>query len=336
MTAPAVTHSKTTIALGMLVAITGGAFVAVQSRLTGELGKELGDGYLAALISFASGLIILSITLLVLPTARRGLRRTVSALRAGSLPWRHCTGGLAGAFLVLSQGLTVALLGVALFTVATVCGQTISGLVIDRKGLGTMTAKAVTFTRLIGSVIALAAVIWAVSAEMVGDIPIWALLMPFLAGLGIGWQQAVNGQVRGLSESALTATFVNFVVGTVVLLGIALVHTSFAGWPTRLPTNGTLYLSGAIGVAYIATATVLVRYLGVLLLGLGTIAGQLMASLVIDLLFPAQGQLVAWTTIAGTMLTLLAVALAAIPSRAIMRPNAAVPQVTAPEATTKR
>lgn len=336
MSTPVVTHSRTIVALGMLVAILGGAFVAVQSRLTGELGKELGDGYLAAFISFGSGLVILGIALLVLPKARRGLRRTASALRVGTFPWRYCTGGFAGAFLVLSQGLTVALLGVALFTVATVCGQTISGLVIDRNGLGTMAAKAVTFTRLIGSVLALAAVIWAVSAELVGDIPIWALVMPFLAGLGIGWQQAVNGQVRGFSESAVTATFVNFVVGTVVLLAIALVHVSFAGWPARLPTNGTLYLSGAIGVAYIAAATVLVRVLGVLLLGLGTIAGQLTASLGIDLLFPAQGQVVAWTTIAGTILTLLAVALAAIPSRAIMRPKGTAPKATQPEATTRR
>jgi transporter family-2 protein len=305
----------------MIIAIISGGFVAAQSRINGELGKELGNGYLAALLSFGSGLILLAIAMLFWPAGRRGLARSIAAIRSGSVPWWHFCGGAAGAFFVLSQGLTAALLGVALFTVASVCGQTISGLVIDRNGLGTVLPKPVTYTRLIGSVVAFGAVVWAVSAQLVGTIPIWALAMPFLAGLGIGWQQAVNGQVRGVSESALTATFINFLVGTVVLLVVAVIHGAVAGWPTRLPNAPWLYLGGAIGVVFIATAAILVRTIGVLLLSLGTIAGQLTASLLIDFATPIPGHVIAWTTIAGTVLTLLAVAFAAIPSRAIWRPK---------------
>jgi transporter family-2 protein len=180
-----------------------------------------------------------------------------------------------------------------------------------------MAAKAVTWTRLIGSAIALAAVIWAVSSELVSSIPFWMLAMPFVAGLGIGWQQAVNGQVRGLAESALTATLINFVVGTAVLLIAAVVHSSLVGWPTHLPSNPLLYIGGAMAVCFIAAAAILVRMTGVLLLGLGMIAGQLTTSLVLDLVAPIPGHLVAGTTIAGTVLTLLAVGLAAVPSRAI-------------------
>ena len=309
--------SRTALVTAMIVAVVSGGFVAAQSRINGELGKELGDGYAAALISFGSGLVILMIVMLFWAPGRRGLGRVMAALGSRSIPWWHLCGGAAGAFLVLSQGLTAALLGVALFTVATVCGQTISGLLIDRSGLGTMAAKAVTWTRLIGSAIALAAVIWAVSSELVGSIPFWMLAMPFVAGLGIGWQQAVNGQVRGLAESALTATFINFVVGAAVLLIATVVHSSFVGWPTHLPSNPLLYVGGAIGVCFIAAAAILVRMTGVLLLGLGTIAGQLATSLVLDLVAPIPGHVVAWTTIAGTILTLLAVGLAAVPSRAI-------------------
>ena len=303
----------------MVVALISGALVAVQSRDNGQLGKELGDGYVAAVISFGSGLLILLVSMAIWSPGRRGLRRAATALRTGTIPWWHFCGGAGGAFFVLSQGLTAALLGVALFTVASVCGQTISGLLIDRGGLGTMLPKAVTYTRLIGSLIALAAVVWAVSSQLVGSIPIWALVMPFVAGLGVGWQQAVNGQVREISQSVLTATFANFVVGTFVLLVIALIHVAFTGWPTQLPTNPTLYLGGIIGVFFIAAAAVVVRVTGVLILGLCSIAGQLIGSLTLDVALPTAGHAIAWTTIAGTVVTLMAVALAAVPSRAIRR-----------------
>ena len=132
-------------------------------------------------------------------------------------------------------------------------------------------------------------------------------------------QQAVNGQVREIAGSVLAATFVNFVVGTAVLLIVAIVHTAVSGWPAAVPTNPVLYLAGLIGVIFIAAAALLVRIVGVLLLGLGTIAGQLSGSLILDLAVPIPGHVIAATTVAGTILTLLAVGLAALPSRLIRR-----------------
>ena len=68
-------------------------------------------------------------------------------------------------FLVLSQGLAAAALGVALFTVAVVAGQTISGLVLDRVGIGPGGRRPLTAARLVGALLALGAVTWAVSAQ---------------------------------------------------------------------------------------------------------------------------------------------------------------------------
>ena len=59
-----------------------------------------------------------------------------AAARAGALrPWQ-LLGGVAGASLVASQGITVGTIGVALFVVAVVAGQTSSGLAVDHAGLG--------------------------------------------------------------------------------------------------------------------------------------------------------------------------------------------------------
>jgi transporter family-2 protein len=307
--------SRALVAATVACAVVFGAFVALQSRINGELGRALGDGYLAAVISFGSGLVVLCIAMLASRVGRRGLGRVVSAVRDRRTPVWYVLGGGAGAFLVLSQGLTASALGVALFTVATVCGQTLSGLLLDRRGLGTMAPKPLTVPRVAGSMLALVAVVWAVSAQLQGDIPVWMIVMPFLAGLGIGWQQAVNGQVRGIAGSALTATFVNFVVGTTVLLVAFGIHTAVAGLPNGLPGDPWLYVGGLIGVVFIAGAAVAVRITGVLLLGLATIAGQLVMSLVLDLAVPAVGHTVAWTTVAGTALTLVAVGIASVPAR---------------------
>ncbi|PJJ73035.1 transporter family-2 protein [Diaminobutyricimonas aerilata] len=315
--------SRLVHALAIAASVVIGAMTAVQSRINGELGQRIGDGYLAAVISFGSGLVILVIAMLAWKRGRTGLRLIAQALRSRSMPWWYLVGGAAGAFLVLSQGLTAAVLGVALFTVAIVSGQTISGLIIDRQGMGTMAPKTVTVSRLAGSLLALAAVVWAVSAQITGDIPLWMLVMPFLAGAGIGWQQAVNGQVRTVADSALTATFNNFVVGTVVLVVAFAVHGAVAGWPTGLPSEPYLYLGGSIGVIFIASAAIVVRIVGVLLLGLGTIAGQLIMSLALDFALPVPGHEIVWTTVAGTLLTLVAVAIAATPSRALRSSSSA-------------
>ena len=77
-----------------------------------------------------------------------------------------------------------------------------------------------------------------------------------------------------------------------------------------------LYIGGAIGILFVAGYAIVVRFTGVLLLGLGAIAGQLAASLLFDVVAPVAGQPIAWTTVVGTIVTLLAVAIASIPSRA--------------------
>jgi transporter family-2 protein len=305
------------VTAGVVGAIVVGILTATQSRVNSELGRSLGDGYLGSVISFGSGLLILLVAIGAWSPGRRGLVRVAASLRSRTTPWWYITGGAAGGLFVLSQGLTGATLGVALFTVAVVSGQTISGLVIDRRGIGATPPAAVTVTRLAGSALALVAVGWAVSAQIVADIPAWMLVLPFIAGLGVAGQQAVNGQVRLIAGSAMTATFLNFLAGTTVLVLACAVHEAIVGWPEHFPANPLLYTGGFIGTVFIAGAVIVVRTTGVLLLGLGSIAGQLAMSLALDVFLPIQGHVIEWSTVTGTLLALVAVTIAAIPSRRI-------------------
>jgi bacterial/archaeal transporter family-2 protein len=301
--------------LAIILAMLCGTGVALQSSINGELAARLHNGFVAAVISFGSGLLLLAVGLAFSPSGRRGLSTLKRAVRARELRWWNLFGGFAGALLVLSQGLTVALLGVALFTVATVAGQTLSGLVLDRIGVGPSGRHHLTAPRVIGAVLCLIAVTWAVSAQLRSDVAVWVLILPIIAGVGVGWQQAVNGQVRERSGSAYTATFINFLAGTVVLTAAVLVDTAIVGWPKALPPELWLYLGGPIGCVFIAGAALLVRRTGVLVYGLALVAGQLIAALGLDILLPTASAALAWQTIAGTCLALVAVVVAGVPWR---------------------
>jgi len=308
------------LALLLLVAFVAGVGVALQSRINGELGQRLDDGFFAAIISFGSGFVILAIASLFWRPGRRGLGRVLTAVRTRSIPWWYVVGGAAGAFFVLSQSLVVGLVGVALFAVGVVAGQTVSSLLIDRRGLGTMGAKPVTWQRLAGAIVAILAVVLAASSEVRGDLPFWVLVVPFLAGLGGGWQAAVNGQVRTVAGSVFTATFGNFLVGATVLLIAAVIHTAIVGWPTHFPTTPWLYAGGLVGIVFIAAQAIIVRTTGVLLMALAVLSGQLITAVLFDLIVPVQSHAIAPLTIVGTALTLVAVVVAAIPGR--VRPQA--------------
>ena len=307
-------------AIAIAATIAAGVLVATQHRINGELGQQLDDGFTAALISFGSGWLILMAILAVSPRGQEGIRRVVTEVRARRVaPWL-LLGGLGGAFLVLSQGLVAGVVGVAIFGVATVTGQTISGLLADATGFAGGRRAPVTVSRAVGAALTLVAVVVAVGPRLDTDVPLAAIVLPLIAGIGIGLQQAVNGRVRSESGSALAATTLNFTVGTVALMVVTAVHLAISGLPETPPTNPWLYLGGAVGAVFIAVQVVTVARIGVLVLGLCLVAGQLAGALVYDLVLPI-GVPTTATTAIGVALTVLGVTIASLPPRRATRPR---------------
>nr|WP_238547425.1 DMT family transporter [Actinoplanes friuliensis] len=293
-----------------------GIALAVQSRINGELSVRLDDPIGAATISFGSGLLVLAVLVPLLPVGRAGLRHLRAALREGRIrPWQ-CIGGMCGGFLVATQGLTVPTLGVAVFIVALVAGQSSSSLLVDRAGAGPAGPQPVTTPRLAGAVLTVCAVLLAVGDRIGHPSALALAVLPLVAGVGIAWQQAVNGHVRVVSGSAMVAGLINFIMGTAVLLVAFAVSVAIRGFPDRLPHGPWwLYVGGSLGIVFIAVGAAVVRYTGVLLLGLGMIAGQVTGALLLDEIVPGAAGRPGWNTVLGAALTLLAVGVAVVPAR---------------------
>ena len=295
-----------------------GVLMATQSRINGELGRRLGDGFTAAALSFTAGLVIVVVIVALLPSAQRGVRTTLGEVRQRRLPAWMLLAGFGGAVFVLSQGLASAVVGVSLFTVAFIGGQTVSGLVVDRIGVGPGGRRYLTVRRVLGAGIALAVVVWSIASHLQPDIPLWMLLLPLGAGALVAVQQAANGRVAAAGGSPVSATLFNFIAGSAALIAIALVHAAVVGGLPALadyPADWWLYLGGPLGVLFILGLSTAVRSTGVLLLGLCSVSGQLGGSIVIDLIAPGTGHSVDWTTPVAAALVVVAVLVVTLPSR---------------------
>jgi transporter family-2 protein len=316
--------------LALPLAVAAGAGLAVQARLNAELAARMGSGIVGPALSLAVGTVILLAMAVALPPMRRGLRRVADEVRSGGLrPW-HLIGGVAGAALVITQGLTVGVLGVAVFTVAIVAGQTTSSLAVDRAGLGPGGRRAMTPTRLAGAVLTLVAVLLAVPDGDGATAAIALAVLPLLAGVAVAFQQAVNAHVNaaagrsggGLVGSAFPATLVNFTAGTTALALAAAVEIGVRGLPAAPPADWLLYLGGPLGIVFIVTAAALVGRTGVLLFTLAAIGGQLVGAILLDVLVPATPAGPTATTFVAAALALVAVGVAAVPphrARALAR-----------------
>jgi transporter family-2 protein len=296
-----------------------GALVAVQSQVNGTLARQLGTGLragaLAALISFGSGLVLLTLLALLHGPTRRGVAGLPTALATGRIPRWMVLGGLGGAFFVASQGLAAPTLGVTFFILCVVAGQAVMALVVDHLGWGPSGVTAVSQARLGSAALAVLAV-GVSGAGLLSAVPVTALLLllaalPLLAGGLSSVQQGVNGRLTAKVGSWVT-TWNNFCVGTLglaVFLGVALLRP---GHLVGLPPSPWLYLGGLCGIGFIWAATVTVPVHGVLVVGVFNVAGQVLTAAAIGAVV---GGRPGPATVAAVVLSLLGAAVVGLAQR---------------------
>lgn len=289
------------VALGLAFLCGGG--LSVQAFVNGRLGTTLGSAEMAAVVSNVVGLV----ALLVLGLGSGALGRAWRRVQADGVgPAWHYAGSAIGSLFVLVAAIAAPKVGIALLTVALVCGQTVGSLVADACGISPAPRRALTVPRVMGVMIALVAVaIGAVGAEVNLDLGILAVAV--IAGVGLAVGQASLGQLTDWTGEPLAAATAGFALGaafTVIAAALLGGLTAPNGWSAPADQWVIGGLSGAIVVVALGP---LVIALGVLRLTLVLVAGQSVSALVLDVVAPAVGRDVTAPIVAGVVLTLIAV-----------------------------
>ncbi|MGA1334272.1 MAG: DMT family transporter [Candidatus Nanopelagicaceae bacterium] len=292
------------------LAALSGVMIALQARANGELSYRLDNAPQAALVSFSSGLFFITIYAIFSPKIKEGIKRLRSAVSRGEIPKiRLLAGSLGGAFVAL-QTSVVPLIGVALYSVASIAGQSAVSLLVDRIGLTGGGVKLISSRRISAAFITVLAVLVSVIDKLEADnFQLFALLLALIAGALVGVQRALNGQINEYSQNSYTTSLLNFITGTsfltlfiiilIVLGRVELEPLPIGPW--------WIYTGGVIGVIYIAATSLIVQHLGVLTFTLFSVGGQLIASLLLDIYSPTQGVSVSWYLVSGIAMTYIGV-----------------------------
>ncbi len=293
-----------------LLAALSGILISLQARANGELSLRLNNGLQAAFISFSSGLLIIAIISIFNPKIKNGARRLRAAVSAKEIaPWTLFAGALGGAFVAV-QTQIVPLIGVAIYSVASIAGQGATSLIVDRIGLTGGGKKPISPRRIAAAVVTVLAVLVSVLDRIdARNLSLIAVALAGLAGAIVGVQRAMNGLINEHSGQSFTTSLLNFIMGSSVL-GIALLIAVAIGKVefVALPAGPWwIYMGGTIGVIYIAFTSTIVQHLGVLTFTLFSTGGQLIGALLIDIYSPTKGVSVSGYLVSGIVMTFLGV-----------------------------
>lgn len=297
--------SKKTQRLDVLAAISG-VMIALQARANGELSHLIGNGVQAALVSFGSGLAIIAVIALFNPAIKAGAANLRGAITRKELPkWTLFAGALGGSFVAVQTHI-VPLIGVAIYSVASIAGQTAASLVVDRIGLTGGGKKHITPRRIGAALFTVFAVFISVFDRLdAQNLSIFAVILGCIAGAIVGIQRALNGQINEHSHQSFTTSLLNFIMGTAFL--VIFLFMLIALGPTELVSLPAgpwwIYTGGVIGVIYIAFTSTIVQHLGVLTFTLFSVGGQLVGSLIIDFYSPTEGVQVSAYLVTGIVMT---------------------------------
>ena len=290
-------------------AVLIGVVVAIQSRINGQLSVDLNNGLAAALVSFLTGLALVTVLVFGFKREREALFRIFVAVRNKQLVTWEVMGGVLGGFFVAAQSAVVPQIGVALFTISVVAGQTVSSLLVDKAGITSSGKQRITRPRIFGAVATLIAVAIAVFPDLTNsEFRFLPLTFSLIVGVFASIQQGMNGRVNVVAQRPLATAWLNFASGTIVVVIALSVDLALGATIKPLPSNFWVYTGGTAGLIFVAVSAYIIKHLGVLNFVILNIAGQLVGAVMIDWLAPAKAGSLNGYLIFGTALTIISIA----------------------------
>jgi transporter family-2 protein len=299
----------------IVITFIASVIITAQSSVNSELNTYTENPLITALINFTTGLIVLSVMMIFSRPIRQGFISIPRLVREGRLKRWQLFGGLSGAFFVASQSSLVQVIGVAIFTVAAVAGQTSAALLVDKAGIGPAGKQPVTLMRIGAAILGIVGVLVSVlGQDSTGQFAFGAVLISFAAGALVSTQPALNGQIANHTGQPAAATMVNFIVGFITLVVVFAIAQQVNPQSFNVPPmpweNPVIWLGGPFGVLFVLTASFMAKTLGVFLFTLTSVVGQLSGAILMDVLFPTASTNITWQLLLGISITGAAVVLA--------------------------
>ncbi|OON59856.1 hypothetical protein B0920_21495 [Massilia sp. KIM] len=268
----------------LILALLAGAGLPVQAAANARLSKAIGNPYAATTLQLS-----LAAALLLLAAAARGDLAGLSRF-AQAEPWQWLA-GLASAAYVIAGIVLMPRIGAVATVGLFITGQAAASLLLDGAGLLGMPRRAFTALTWLGIV----AVALGIALVVRGQAPArgaprikagWILLGCACGGL-LPLQGAVNAGLARVLNAPLAVSLASFIVaaaGMAVVLGLL---TAFGGQARprlaglrELPWWG--WLGGVVGACYVTTVFSAMPVIGAAATVGATIAGQQIASVLID------------------------------------------------------
>lgn len=275
----------------VLLAISIGAIFAVQTAINAQLRKFVISPFLASMISFAIGVIFLTITLV---SSGSSLGIPLDLLL--NQPIYIWLGGIGGAIAITTNILLFPKLGSVQTAILPIFGMTLMSMLIDHNGWFNSTQYSFGWNRIFGISLVLIGVFVAtairskkneqyspqINKERMLNQWFWRIV-GILAGMLLAIQIAVNGQLGKVLHSSSHAALVSFFVGTITLIMIVgLKDRSYTNIkePFKHSAPWWIWIGGILGGSYVLINVFLVNQIGngqtVVLALFGQITGSLL------------------------------------------------------------
>ncbi|WP_342532487.1 DMT family transporter [Lysinibacillus sp. FSL K6-0057] len=275
----------------ILLAIGIGAIFAGQTAINAQLRKFVISPLLASMISFAVGVIFLTITLL-----SSGSSLGIPLDLFLNQPIYIWLGGIGGAIAITTNILLFPKLGSVQTAILPILGMTLMSMLIDHYGWFNSIQYSFGWNRIFGILLVLLGVFLAtaIRSKKNGQISlltnkesmlkqwIWRMV-GILAGMLLAIQIAINGQLGKVLHSASHAALVSFFVGTITLIIIVgLMDRSYTNIkePFKHSAPWWIWIGGILGGSYVLINVFLVNQIGngqtVVLVLFGQITGSLL------------------------------------------------------------
>lgn len=270
-------------------ALLVGGLLAVQAAANLQLSAAVGSPVGASTLQLAIGAALL--------TALAALVGTLAAvdLLPAAEPW-HLLGGLGSAIYITAGILLFPRLGALVSTGLFVTGQMLASLILDSLGLLGVERTGLDPAAVAGALTVVAGIVLVVRAQAGPPTPLtgrgagrragW-LLLGLLAGAALPLQGAVNAQLRADLEAPVTVGAFSFVTAAATMTAVllSLLALRRAPRPRVAPLRGLPWwgwLGGFVGATYVVAVFLLIPQIGAAAtIGL-TVAGQQLASLLVD------------------------------------------------------